>query len=91
MLIKIQGEEKEMSETESLTADSEDDASTVTTHGSESPMTGDSETKEEEADLWMPMVEEAMQEHKTAFHEMKMNLNHSGLDEQTAGETARSH
>ena len=37
-----------MSETEILTAGSEDDASTVATHGSESPMTGDSETEEEE-------------------------------------------
>ena len=74
-----------MSETESLTAGSEDDASTVTTCRSESPMTGDSETEEEEeADPWMPMVEEAMQKHKAAFKEMKMNLTHSGLDEQTA-------
>ena len=31
----------EMSETERLTADSEDDGMTVTTHGSESPMTGE--------------------------------------------------
>ena len=78
-----------MSETEILTAGSEDDASTVKTCGSESPMTGDSETEEEEdADPWMPMVEEAMQKHKAAFLEMKMNLTHSGLDEQTAGETA---
>ena len=38
----------------------------------------------------LPMVEEAMQEHKTAFQEMKMNLIHSGLDEQTAGEKAYS-
>ena len=59
-----------MSETESLTVDSEDDGSTVTTHGSESPTTGDPET---EADSWMPVVEEAMQEHKIAFQEMKMN------------------
>ena len=52
-------------------------------------MTTDSETEteEEEADLWMPMVEEAMQKHKAAFQEIKMNLTHSGLDEQTAGET----
>ena len=72
--------------------DSEDDASSVATHGSESPMTTDSETEteEEEADPWMPMVEEAMQKHKAAFQEMKMNLTHSGLDEQTAGETAYS-
>ena len=38
----LKSEEREMSETESLTAGSEDDASTVTTHGSESPMTGHS-------------------------------------------------
>ena len=79
-----------MSETESQTADSEDEASSVTTHGSESPMTGDSETEQEEADPWMPMVEEAMQKHKAAFQEMKINLTHNGLDEQTAGETAYS-
>ena len=56
-----------MSETESLTVDSKDDASTFTTHGSEGPMTGDSETEEEEADPYMFMVEEAMQERKMAF------------------------
>ena len=88
----LKSEEREMSETESQTVDSEDDASSVPTHGSESPMTTDSETEteEEEADPWMPMVEEAMQKHKAAFQEMKMNLTHSGLDEQTAGETAYS-
>ena len=43
-------EEKEMSETESQTVDSEDDASTVTTHGYKSLMTDDSKTEEEEAD-----------------------------------------
>ena len=32
----------------------------------------------------MPMVEEVMQKHKAAFQEMKMNLTHSGLDEQAA-------
>ena len=85
----LKSEEREMSETESLTAGSEKDASTVTTRGFESPMTGDSETEEEEeADPWMPRVEEAMQKHKAAFQEMKMNLTHSDLDEQTAGETA---
>ena len=79
-----------MSETENLS--SEDDASSVATHGSQSPMTGDSETEEEkEADPWMPMIEEAMQKHKAAFQEMKMNLTRSsGLDEQTAWETAYS-
>ena len=46
----LKNEEREMSETESLTVDSKDDASTFTTHGSETPMTGDSETDEEEAD-----------------------------------------
>ena len=79
-----------MSETESLPMDSEDDASTATTHGSLSPMTADSETDEEEADPWMSVVEEAMQEHNKAFQKMKMNLIHSGLDEQTAGEKAYS-
>ena len=86
----LKSKEREMSETESQTADSEDEASSVTTRGSESPMTGDSETEQEEADPWMPMVEEAMQKHKAAFQEMKMNLTHSGLNEQTAGETAYS-
>ena len=85
--------ERGMSETESQTVDSEDDASSVATHGSESPMSTDSETEteEEEADPWMPMVEEAMQKHKAAFQEMKVNLAHThGLDEQTGGETAYS-
>ena len=63
-----------MSETESLTAGSEDDASTVTTHGSESPMTGNSETEEEEARPWLSLVEGAMHEHKTAFQGMMMDL-----------------
>ena len=49
-------------------------------------MTGE----EEEADPWMPMVEEAMQKHKEVFQEMKMYLTHSGLDEETARETAYS-
>ena len=81
-----------MSETESQTADPEDDTSTVTTHGSESPMTGDNdiETEKEEADPWMPMVEEVMQKHKTAFQEINMNLVYSGLDEQAAEEEAYS-
>ena len=45
------------------------DASTVTNQGSESPITGDSdtETEEEKAYPWIPMVEEKMQKHKTAF------------------------
>ena len=79
-----------MSETESQTAHPEDDASTATTHGSESPMTGDNdaENKEEEAAPLMPMVQEAMQKHKTTFQEMEMNLVCSGLDEQAAGEEA---
>ena len=81
-----------MSETESPTMDSEDDASTTSIRGSESPMTTDNETEteEEEKDPWMPMVEEAMQKHKTTFEEMKMNLIHSGLDEQSAEEIAYS-
>ena len=40
-------------------------------------MTGDWETEQEEADPWMSMVEEAMQKHKAAFQEMKMNLTHT--------------
>ena len=88
----LKGEKREMSETESQTADPEDDASTVTTHGSESPMSGDNdiETEKEEADPWMPMVEEVMQKHKTAFQEINMNLVYSGLDEQAAEEEAYS-
>ena len=87
----LKSEEGEMSETESLTAGSEDDASSVTTDGSQSSMTTDSETEEEEeADSWMPMVEEAMQKHKAAFQEIKVNLTESGLDEETAGEKAYS-
>ena len=38
----------------------------------------------------MPMVEEAMQKHKTDFEKMKMNLIHSGLDEHSAGEKVTS-
>ena len=87
----LKSEQREMSETESLTTGSEDDASSVTTDGSQSSMTVDSETEEEEqADPWMPMVEEAMQKHKAAFQEMKMNLTQSGPDEETAKETAYS-
>ena len=78
-----------MSETESQETDFEDDASTTSTHGSESPMTSDNETEtEEDTDPWMPMVEEAMQNHRTTFKEIKMNLIHSGLDEQSAIEKA---
>ena len=36
------------------------------------------------------MVEQAMQKLKTAFEEIKMNLIHSGLDKQSAGEKAYS-
>ena len=84
----LKSEERKMSETESQS--SKDDALNVATGGSQSLMTGDSETEEEEADPWMPMVEEAMQKHKAAFQEMKMNLTQSGLDEETAGKTAYS-
>ena len=84
----LKNEEREMSEAESQSQ--EDDASSVATDGPQSSMTGDSETEEEEADPWMPMVEEAMQKHKAAFQEMKMNLTQSGLNEETAGETAYS-
>ena len=52
-------------------------------------MTSDNETEtEEDKDSWMPMVEEAMQNHRTTFEEIKMNLIHSGLDEQSAIEKA---
>ena len=78
-----------MSETESQGTDFEDDVSTTSTHGSESPMTSDNEMEtEEDKDPWMPMVEEAMQNHRTAFEEVKMNLIHSGLEEQSAIEKA---
>ena len=78
-----------MSETESQGTDFEDDASTTSTHQSEGPMTSDNETEtEEDKDLWMPMVEEAMQNHRTAFEEVRMNLIHSGLDEESAVEKA---
>ena len=88
----LKDQEREMSETESQTMDSEGDSSTASTHGSESPVTTDNETEteDEENDPWMPMVEEAMQKYKTGFEEMKMNLIHSGLDEQSAGEKAYS-
>ena len=88
----MKDQEREMSETESQTMDSEGDSSTASTHGSESPVTTDNETEteDEENDPWMPMVEEAMQKYKTGFEEMKMNLIHSGVDEQFAGEKAYS-
>ena len=83
----LKDEDREISETESQTMDSEDDASIC---GSESPITTDNEaqTEEEENHPWMPMVEEAMQKHRPDFEEMKMNLIHSGQDEQSAGEKA---
>ena len=72
-----------MSETESQETDFEDDASITSTHWSESPMTSDNETETEE-----DKEEEAMQNHRTTFEEIKMNLIHSGLDEQSAIEKA---
>ena len=88
----LKDQEREMSETESQTMYSEGDSSTASTHDSESPVTTDNETEtvDEENDPWMPMVEEAMQKYKTGFEEMKMNLIHSDLDEQSAGEKAYS-
>ena len=78
-----------MSETESQGTDFEHDASTTSTHESESPMTSDSETEtDEDKDPWMPMVEKERQNHRTAFEEIKMNLIHSGLDEESAIEKA---
>ena len=75
-----------MSETESRGTDIEDDASSTSTHGSESLMTSnnETETEEEDKDPRMPMVEEALQNYRTVFEEIKMNLIHSGLDEQSA-------
>ena len=85
----LKNHERDMSETESQETDFEDDASTTSTHGSESPMTSDNETEtEEDKDPWMSMVEEAMQNHRTTFEEIKMNFIHSGLDEQSAIEKA---
>ncbi len=77
-----------MSETESQTMNSEDDALTTSTSVSESPITTDNETEteKEEKDPWMPMVKEAMEQHRPDFEEIKTNLIHSGLDEQSAGE-----
>ena len=88
----LMDQEREMSETETEAMDSGDDTSTSSTDGSEGPMITDSETEteEEENDAWMPMVEQAMQKHKTAFEEMKMNLIHNGLDKRSAGEIAYS-
>ena len=82
--------ERDMSETDSQGMDSEDDASS--TYESESPITtdDDTETEGEEKDPWMPMVDEAMQQHGAAFEEMKNNLIDSGLDEQSAREKAYS-
>ena len=59
---------------------------------SECPITTDNETEteEEENDPWMLMVEEAMQKHKAAFEEIKMNLIYDGLDEKSAGQKAYS-
>ena len=48
------------------------------------------ETEGGEKDPWMPMVDEAMQQHEAAFEEMKMNVIDSGLDEQSAREKAYS-
>ena len=81
----LKNHERDMSETESQGTDFEDDASTTSTHESEIPMTSDNEKEtEKDKDPWMPMVEEAMQNHRTALEEIKMNLIHSGLDEKSA-------
>ena len=86
----LKNQEREMSETESSqTMDSEEDALTDSTRGSESPVSTDDESETEE-DPWMPLVDEAMQKHKTAFEEMKINFMQAGLNEQSAGEEAYS-
>ena len=69
--------------------DSEDDTSTVAVHGSENLMQGDNDTESEEEN-GDPMVEEMMQKPKAAFKEMKMNLIHAGLNEQTTEVKAHS-
>ena len=56
----------------------------------DSEMETEEEEREEEEDSWMPMVEEAMQKHKTAFEEMKMNYIESGIDRQSADQKAYS-
>ena len=79
-----------MSETESSqTIDYEDDVSTASTHGSESPVSTHNELESEE-DPWMSLLEEAMKKHKAAFEEMKINLMQLGMDEQSAGEKVYS-
>ena len=52
----LKDQDREISETESQTMDSEDDASTTSTSGSESPITTDNEaeTEGEENNPWMP-------------------------------------
>ena len=70
----LKNQEREMSETESSqTMDSEDDVLTDSTRGSESPVSTDNESETEE-DPWVPQVDEAMQEHKTAFEENKFDV-----------------
>ena len=59
---------REISGTECQTADPQHDTSTVTTHGSESPMTGDNGTETEKK-----------RKYKTAFQEMKINLADSNI------------
>ena len=80
-------QERDMLERENHAMDSEDDASSTSTRESESSMTTDDEM---ETDPWIPMVEEAMQQHEIAFEEMKMSLIDSGLDEKSAIEKAYS-
>ena len=53
-------------------------------------METEEEEGEEEKDPWMPMVEEAIQKHKAAFEEMKINYIESGRDKQFADQKAYS-
>ena len=62
-----------MSETESYAMDSEDDASSTSTHEFGSPMTTNHEIETEEGEK-NPWMVEAIQQRETAFEEMKMNL-----------------
>ena len=57
----LKNQEREESETESSqTMDSEDDVSTASTHGSESPVSTDN-ARETEEDPWMLLVDKAAQ------------------------------
>ena len=69
----------------------ENDASTISTYGSESSMSTEREAEtEEETNPWIPLIEEARERSKLAFDQMKESLLNSGLDEQSAEDQAYS-